>query len=59
MKWWKEKGYRSLSSWEAKERETKNRMETDDEEGFGLNGEATAMAQNRSLYRAAVRDATL
>ena len=39
MKWWKEKGYRSLPSWEAKERETKNQMETDSEEGFGLTGE--------------------
>ena len=39
MKWWKEKGYRSLSSWEAKERETKNQIKTDSEEGFGLTGE--------------------
>ena len=39
MKWWKEKGYRSLSSWEAKERETKNQIETDSEECFGLTGE--------------------
>ena len=38
MKWWKEKGYRSLSSWEAKERETKNQIKTDSEEGFGLTG---------------------
>lgn len=39
MKWRTEKGYRSLSSWEAKERETKNQIETDSEEGFGLTGE--------------------
>ena len=39
MKWWKEKGHRSLPSWEAKERETQNQMETDSEEGFGLTAE--------------------
>ena len=40
MKLWKEKGYRSLSSQEAKERETKNQVETDSEECFGLTGES-------------------
>ena len=59
MKWWKEKGYRSLSSWEAKERETKNQIKTDSEEGFGLTGEGNGDDKKRYALKGAVMTTTI